>query len=925
MVKRVGVLCVVVVLVFVLSGGSAGASFGLQSFTTGFFNQDGSPDVQAGSHPWAMVTTLNVNTMTNVRGVTAPDGDMKDLQDELPVGFVGDPTATPKCTAEQFSTERPVISLSTAEPESCPVSTQVGRVELELLGPSITAAGVYNLVPPPGVPAEFGFTVLGLKVLLTPSVRTGGDYGLTVTAKNISQAQGVLKTTITLWGVPADASHDNSRIPDLECERATKLSGVRECEARIPPKPFLTMPSACSGGFPLTTAIHFDSWQEPGNFLTTYAPTLDDGSPVGLAGCGALDFSPTVSVTPDTSAADSPAGLAVDVHLPQNSGVNGFAEADLKKAVVALPAGMTVSPSAANGRLGCTPEEIGMENAERVSCPDASKVGSVEVETPLLEDHLLGSVYLAAPENNKFHSLLALYIVAEANGVLIKLAGKVEADPVTGQLTTTFDENPQLPFSDLKLNFFGGPRAALVTPLNCGAYETNAELSPWSGTPPVHLSSSFNVTSACGGGFFPTFTAGTTNTLGGGFSPFSATFSRADTDQYLEGLSVKMPPGLLGTLAKVPLCGGPQAQQGTCPSASAIGTTTVSAGPGIDSVSLPVPGQPPNEVYLTGPYKGAPFGLSIVVPAIAGPFNLGTVVERATINVDPRTAQITITSDPLPTILRGIPLQVRSINVTVDRPGFTFNPTSCAPMKINATITSTQGTNAALTSPYGAIECARMPFKPKLTASTEGKASANNGGDGASLTVAVTSKGGPGVKGEEANIKKVDVQLPKGLSARLRTLQRACTEQQFVKNPAGCPKESNVGTATAITPVLPVPLKGFAYLVSHGGKAFPELIVVLQGDGVTLDLNGETLIKKAITYSHFETVPDAPISSFKLTLPERKFSALASPAGNLCNKTLRMPTTIEGQNGAVITQNTKLSVTGCHKKAAKKTPKTTHK
>jgi hypothetical protein len=919
MVKRVGVLCVAVVLVFAFSGGVALASFGLRSFTTAFVNQAGSPDVLAGSHPWEMVTTLDFNTTVNAQGVVVADGDLKDLRDELPVGFVGDPTATPKCTVQQFYTERELSGLRVPEPESCPVSSQVGEGLVTLPGPATYFVGVFNLVPPPGVPAEFGFAVIGgLKVLLTPSVNTGGDNGLTVSINDISQAQSLLASTIRLWGVPADPSHDSTRVPDAACEAA----GV--CDVSIPPRPFLTMPSMCTDPNPLTTVIHFDSWQEPGVFQSTSAEMLNGvGAPVGLEGCERLDFSPTVSLTPDTSAADSPAGLAVDIHLPQNSSTTGLAEADLKNTVVTLPAGMTVNASAANGHIGCTPDEIHIENAEAVSCPDASKVGSVEINTPLLESPLLGSVYLASPENNKFHSLLALYIVAEADGVLIKLPGKVESDPVTGQLTTTFEENPQLPFNDLKLNLFGGPRAALVTPLSCGTYQSSAELSPWSGTPPVKLTSSFNISSGCGGGFSPTFTAGTSNNLGGGFSPFSTTFSRADTDEYLGGLSVKTPPGLLGILAKVPLCGEPQAQQGTCPAASAIGTTTVTAGAGPDSVSLPVPGQPPNEVYLTGPYKGAPFGLSVVVPAIAGPFNLGTVVVRATINVDPRTARVTITSDPLPTILRGIPLQVRSINVNIDRSAFMFNATSCAPQKIEATITSTQGTSAALSSPYGAIECARMPFKPKLTASTEGKASANNGGNGASLTVAVTSKGGPGVKGQEANIRKVDVQLPKGLSARLRTLQRACTEQQFAKNPAGCPKESNVGTATAITPVLPVPLKGYAYLVSHGGKAFPELIVVLQGDGVTLNLNGETLIKKAITYSHFQTVPDAPISSFKLTLPERKFSALASPAGNLCGKTLLMPTTIEGQNGAVITQNTKLAVTGCHKKTTKKKP--THK
>jgi hypothetical protein len=923
MVRRASALCAGVAVLFVLLCGPAFARFGFQSFGVHFENPGGSSDTQAGSHPWEMVTEFLLTTTTNGEGKVIPQGDLKDLRAELPEGLSGDPTAAPKCTAQQFSTERATMFSNVTE--SCPISTQIGLATLKLGLQGTFPVALYNLVPPPGGPAEFGFTVLGLTGILTPSVRTGGDYGLTVNVKDASQAQSFFAVAVGVWGVPADPIHNGERGPHAFCEPLS----AEGCSAGIPRKAFLTMPTACSG--PLVTRIYADSWQEPaapGAPLPAEAfseTTGAGGEPVGITGCETLDFSPSVSIQPDTTAADSPTGLDVDVHVPQNDNPEGLAEAELKRAVFTLPPGMTVNPSTAGGLAACTPAEIGIENANPVSCPNASKIGTVEVTTPLLEEPLTGSIFIAQQEHNKFNSLLAMYIVAEADGVLIKLAGKVEPDPNTGQLTAVFDDNPQQPFSDLKVDFFGGPHAALVTPPSCGTFKSTVVLSPWSGTTPVTLEPSFNITSACNSGFSPSFTAGTSSNLAGSFSPFSATFSRTDTDQYLGGLSVKMAPGLLGTLAKVPLCGEPQAQQGTCPTASIIGHTTVAAGAGIDPISLPVAGQPANPVYLTGPYNGAPFGLSIVVPAIAGPFNLGSEIVRAAINVDPHTAQITITSQPLPTILRGIPLQVKTVNVTVDRPGFTFNPTSCEPLKINATITSTQGVSAPASSPFQAAECAHMPFKPKFTATTEGKASANNGGNGASLIVQVSSKGGPGTKGEEANIRKVDVQLPKGLSARLRTLQRACTEQQFAKNPAGCPKESNVGTAEAITPVLPVPLKGFAYFVSHGGRAFPELIVVLQGDGVTLDLNGETLIKKVITYSHFETVPDAPISSFKLTLPERKFSALASPAGNLCGKTLLMPTTIEGQNGAVIKQSTKLNVTGCHKRKAAKKAKAKHK
>ncbi len=926
--RQISCAAALIVSLSLLFAAPALASFGFQSFETSFVNHDGSPDVQAGSHPWEMTTSFNFHETTNANGELVPDGNVKDIQVELPAGLTGDPTSTPKCTSQQFHTPNPHIPFSGA---SCPESTQVGMAAITTLGASTPGffLGVYNLVPTPGVPAEFGFNVVGVPVVLKPSVRTGGDYGLTVSSDNTNQGLNLFATTVTLWGVPADSSHDEFR---GEC--LISYTGESGCshQSEVTSKPFLTLPTSCSGS-PLTTSVDADSWQEPGAENPDGSPDLSDplwktasSSFPALAGCERLDFSPKVSIRPDTSAASSPSGLSAEVQLPQIDNPAGLAEAELKKAVVTLPVGMSVNPSAADGRAACTPAQIEINSAQKPSCPDASKVGSVQIETPLLEAPLTGSVYLAQPDNNPFGSLLALYVVAEGVGVSIKLAGHVEANPLTGQLQTTFDNNPQQPFSNLQLTFFEGPRAALSTPAACGTYEAESSLTPWSTGLAVASESPFKFTSNCGGGFSPSFAAGTTNNQAGAFSPFSVTISRSDEDQTLGAVSVRTPPGLLGMLSKVSLCGEPQASLGTCSSASQIGHVTTAAGVGPDPVSLPQAGKPQDPVFLTGPYKGAPFGLSVVVPAEAGPFDLGTVVVRAAVSVDPHTAQITIASDPLPTFLQGIPLDIRTVNVTVDREGFIFNPTNCEPLTVTGALASTQGASAGVSSRFQAANCASLAFKPKLTASTRAHTSRL---DGASLTVNVSmpsaSPAGPTtgaagmlVGGDEANIAKVELQLPKQLPSRLKTLQKACTAAQFESNPAGCPVASNIGYAKALTPVLSVPLTGPAYLVSHGGAAFPDVEFVLQGEGVTIDLDGKTQIKKGVTYSRFQTVPDAPVTSFEATLPQGEHAILgtdipASARGSLCKQKLAIPTTITAQNGAVVKQSTKLAVTGCAK------------
>jgi len=494
-----------------------------------------------------------------------------------------------------------------------------------------------------------------------------------------------------------------------------------------------------------------------------------------------------------------------------------------------------------------------------------------------------------------------MFIQAEGSGVVLKLAGNVSVDPATGRLTATFKNTPQQPFDDLKVQLKEGARAPLANPPVCGAYTTTSDLTPWSTpfTPDATPASSFEV-GGCGdpGRFAPSFVAGTVNPQAGAFSPFTLSFSRQDSDQPFSGLTATLPPGLVAKLAGVPLCPDANASAGTCPASSQVGTVTTGAGPGSHPFFLP------GRVYLTGPYRGAPYGLAVEVPAVAGPFNLGTVVVRQSLQIDVHDAHVSAVSDPFPTILDGIPLQLRAVNVTIDRPSFVINPTSCDPMQVAATFTSTQGASARASSRFQAAGCADLGFAPTFTVITRAHTSKR---DGASLEVKVTS--GPG----QANIGKVKVDLPGQLPSRLTTLQKACTENVFNANPATCPEGSFVGSATAVTPLLDHQLTGPAILVSHGGASFPDLVILLQGDGITLQLDGQTDIKHGITSSSFASVPDAPISTFDLTLPESPHSALGAIA-SLCAHPLLMPTKITGQNGAVIKRTTRIAVTGCPRK-----------
>jgi hypothetical protein len=893
---------VVACLVGCVAPAVAEAAFEIQP---GSFKVSTSGD-QAGGH--ADLTTsfaLRPNAEMGVEGL------LRNVEVVYPVGFAGYPPAVKTCTPPQL------------ELEKCPADSQVGTIEVALnVEPGVlfdvVTVPVYNMVPPPNETAVFGFVVAGF-ISANIVVSVGPDYRVRGTVENAFAAIEVTHESLTLWGVPAEPRHDSQRGDNYKCERYVGAGGVI-LEERCEPGgvavaenavPFLVDPTQCTSA-PLSAELTVESWggAKPPTETTSVGPYI---------GCESLQFAPTITVEPEESQATIPTGYDVGLQVPQTEGAEGLGAADVKDVVVTMPAGVVLSPSAANGLGTCTEAQVGLGTEQPVECPNASKVGVVSLVTPALTGELKGFLYLGGPPSGVIDGPpFTVYLTLAGHGVLVKVRGTITPNPVTGQLTAVFDENPELPFSELQVQLTGGSRATVANPSVCGGYHAESDLTPWS-TPfeadATPLSPPFSITVCQASRFSPSFAASTLSNQAGGYSTLRVTFSREDADQDLGGLTVTTPPGLSGNLSKVPLCGEPQAAQGTCPEASQIGEVTAGAGPGPEPYFIKG-----GKVYLTGPYDGAPFGLSIDVPEKAGPIDLGTgpcdcEVVRATVKVDPHTAQLTVSNGSLPTIKDGIPFQVKSVDVDINRPEFVFNPTDCEPMSVAGTLTSTQGMTADEQSHFQATNCAALAFKPSFKVSTAAHTSRANG---ASLDVKLTYPNTP--QGTEANIAKVKVELPKRLPSRLKTLQKACVAATFEANPANCPAASVVGHAKAVTPILPVPLEGPAYFVSHGGEAFPSLILVLQGYGVTVDLVGTTFISKhGITSSTFKTVPDVPVGSFELTLPEGPTSALAA-GGNrdLCEGKLEMPTEFVAQNGATIHRTTTISVTGCRRAKRKR-------
>jgi hypothetical protein len=667
---------------------------------------------------------------------------------------------------------------------------------------------------------------------------------------------------------------------------------------------FLANPSRCAGPGPLTTTgISGESYE--GESTAKSYMTL-----IGTEGCeNAVPFAPTFSMTPETTKLDSPDGLTAELGLPHNPNPEELDSSQLKTASITLPEGMTLNPSAAAELGACTPKEIGIGTREEVKCPSNSKVGTVILNVPgLPPESLTGNVYLGGPEGGGAITAApyTMYVDAESAryGLSVRLKGLVTPNEATGRLTATFSENPEQPFTSIAMHLKGGELAPVANPLACGTATAETSLVPFTGSAAQSPASHFVVDSnnekgACASPlpFAPTQETVNQYGTGGGHTVFKFTLQRPEGQQNVSRVETILPAGLVGAIPTVPLCTEAQATAESCPAESLIGTASVTAGSG------PRPYTLAGKVYLTGPYQGAPYGMFISVPVVAGPFNLGNAITRAKIDVNQTSGRVIVSSN-LPTIVRGgVPVRLRSVTVEINRPNFLSNPTNCGVLATESTVTGlgSPGTSVNLSSPFQVVNCSALAFKPSFKASTGGNPTKALG---ASLETTIGQAAG------QANIKSVVVQLPVQLPSRLTTLQKACAAATFEANPAACSPESVVGSARASTPVLPNKLAGRAYLVGHAGAAFPDLDLVLEGNGVRVILVGNTDIKKGVTTTTFASTPDVPVSSITVSLPMGPHSALAAN-GSLCAKPLVMPTTITGQNGLAVKQNTIIKPVGC--------------
>jgi hypothetical protein len=853
----------------------------------------------AGHPPWGL-TGFEV-AHTGEGGSRVPEGEpLKRIRVDVEPGLAADPQALPACSRAEFNAK------------SCKPETQAGFVELEavvtlpVLGNRLLSlkGKVFNLGQEPGLPLLFGIEVEGVEPLVE-SVQLFLEGHVSYAKEPALEARGLSSGDFHEWfeinNVPHEVPVEVMGILPLTKAPLKTLTSKLFFNGRAGRGNFLTLPSVCGPAALSTSYLEVES-------DTGEIARVSTVPPVGVGGCDNVPFEPIAEVVPQNPTYDQPDGAIAAAKVPQKEAPTEVNTADVAEAHATLPEGLTLNPAAAHGLEACPPAKVHFESKAPAECPAGSKLGKVTIETDLPPGSLAGNVYLGDPKGLPITGPpYTIYVVAESiYDVAVKVEGTVQPDPSTGRLTAVFKNSaehpfnlPQLPFGDAVLELNTGPRAPLANPLTCGAAKAESDFIAYSGE---EIFKRFDPAFpfAIGGCPSPIPFALSQSTHqssanAGGYTSYDFALSRSDGQQYLAKVQTTLPEGLVGAIPSVTLCPEPQANLGSCPAASQIGTATVAAGAGPEPYAFSGP------VFMTGPYDGAPYGLSIPVPAIAGPFDLGTVVTRATVSVDPFSARV-IVSSSLPTLVGGVPLRLRSIDVDVDRSKFLFNPTNCSPLSTDTALTSTFGVGAALSSPFQASGCSALPFSPKLTASTKAK---TNRAIGAALKTKIVFP-----KGLQSNIKSVFVQLPKQLPARISTLNLACREATFNANPFSCPPGAYVGTVIASTPVLPDPLTGSAVLVSHGGAAFPDLDLLLSGDGVHVILVGHTNIVKSITSSDFASLPDVPVSSVELKLPQGRKSALGA-VGNLCKKPLRMPTTITGQNGKVLRRTTRIAVAGC--------------
>jgi hypothetical protein len=896
----------------------ANAAFGLKDLDVTFIGEHGEPSMQAGSHPFALTTVLDANTRPNPPlPFEVPDGAVKDLLVAMAPGLIGKPTAVPRCSAADFFT---------SNSPSCPNASAIGVATSTVLEPGVEGefeGAVYNLQPPPGVAFEIGFWTIIVPFTIDIRVNPDPPYNVIATPTNVPNSVGFYASRLELWGNPADHAHDG--------KRGKCLGNGISCPVNIPEEPLLTMPTACTG--PLPTLFEATSWE--GDHFAETVFSHDNSippAPLGVTGCGKLGFNPAITAKPTSTSAETGSGLDFDVDFKDEglTNPNGISQSTTKKAVVTLPEGVTVNPSVGEGLDVCAPGELDNETLSAQpgeGCPNASKIGSVRVDTPLLEEPVEGLVFLAQQDDpatsqhgaeNPFDSLLAMYIVLKNPklGVLIKLPAKIEPDPKTGQLVTTLEDTPQLPFSRFSFHFREGARAPLVTPPRCGTYETKAVFTPWANPSTTRtVLSEFKITSGVGGGscppagvppFHPGFEAGSVNNDAKAYSPFYMRLIRNDGEQDMTKFSSILPPGVLGKLSGVGKCsdsaiasakaktGREEIASPSCPANAEIGHTL--AGAGVGGALTYVPGK----IYLAGPYKGDPLSVVSITPAVAGPFDAGDVVVRLALTLNPKTAEVEVdgqSSDPIPHILKGIPLKVRDLRVYVDRPDFTLNPTSCAESSAKATLfgsyldlfSSADDVPVNLSSRYQAANCLNLGFKPKLDLKLKG---GTKRGGHPGLTATYTPRP------KDANVKGLVVRLPRSAFLDQAHIRTICTRVQFAAK--ACPKGAQYGFIKAWTPLLEEPLEGPVYLRSSSHK-LPDLVFDLHG---LVDVEVATRIdsQKGGIRATVESAPDAPISKVLLKMQGQK-KGLIINSRDLCAAPSKANVGFEGQNGKEASAN----------------------
>jgi hypothetical protein len=839
---------------------------------------------QAGAHPDVSIQfglKTNPASAPDPTGLLEPFARTKDVKVELPPGLIGNPNTVPTCSGVQFATA--------FSGGGCPIASQVGVVVVHLYGFNTPfTEAIYNMEAPGGdTVARLGFYAANIPNFISVDVRTEreSDYGLTASLENVDSSERLVGATTTLWGVPAASSHDRLRLTPPE----SFPSGLSETAPRssgLAPEPFMTNPTSCGSSQAVTVTT--DSYQQPGVFSAAAAPLPE------MTGCAGLGFEPSLTVLPTSREAGAPTGLEADLTVPQNEGVEGFATSQLRDAVVTLPKGVAISPAAADGLAACSAAQVGFEASPPLaaSCPEAAKIGSAEFDVPQLSRILNGAIYQRTPEAG---DLFRIWLVSDELGVHVKIPGDIRVDKSSGQITSLFLGNPQVPLRELKLRFKSGSRAPLANPPACGTYQSRFEFAPWSGTTPVSGETPMTVDQGCGGaGFSPALAAGTVNPTAGAFSPLTTELSFGSGQQNPSSLEVTLPPGVLAKLAGVPVCEGAAAESAACPAASQVGTTTIATGPGTTPLWIPQAGREPTAVYLAGPYRGAPYSLVVKTPAQAGPFDLGTVVVRAGIYVDPATAQVTVKSDPLPQILEGVPISYRTIHVDVDRPEFTLNPTSCEPSAVRATLRSIDGAVATAQNRFQVGSCERLDFGPSLSLKLSGGTRRSRH---PALKAVLTQPGG------QANIARAAVTLPATEFIDQAHISNPCTRPQFAEGK--CPPGSVLGKARAFSPLLDKPLEGPVYFRANGGeRELPDVVadlggqihVVLVGfvDSVHHRGSEESRIRTT-----FAVVPDAPVSKFVLELNGGKKKGLLVNSQNLCRTKAGRSAAVKmtGQNG----------------------------